>query len=130
MLLPGGVISANGIERSFSFKPLTGMVELAIAEEVASVATWPTRISGVLSSALAAIGSKPVEFNLVHDLAVGDRQYLAMRLNQTLNGEVTWLTRTCQECGKQFDVSVESSRLPVKPASAGFPYADVQLKNS
>lgn len=128
MMLPGGLVSSNGIQRTFSFKPLTGLVELAIAEEVANDTVWPNRISRVLTAALDYVGTKAAEFDLIHDLTVGDRQFLVMKLGEVLSSDVTWITRTCLACNNQFDVPVQNSRLPVKQAGAGYPYASVKIE--
>lgn len=125
-LLPGGISGPVGLARDYSFVPLTGNLELALADAAADETSLQDGVSAVLAAALETVGGEPVSRDRVSGLAVGDRQYLMRRLAVYLGLDHMWLTADCAACGARFDFPVCLSALPVKPAGAGYPYADVQ----
>lgn len=114
MLLPGGLWRGGGRRRDFAFKPLTGEVELAMAEQAAPDPGVPAWLTGVLAVALEHVGGEPADRDLVRELCVGDRQFLARRLAAHLGRDAVWLTADCGHCGEDFDFHLRQSALPVK----------------
>lgn len=121
MLLPGGLWRDGERRRDFAFKPLTGEVELAMAEQAAPDSSVPARVTAVLAAALDRVGGEPVDRERVRDLCVADRQFLARQLAVRLGRDGVWLTADCGHCGESFDFHVQQSALPVKPARADGP---------
>ncbi len=127
MLLPGGVWRRGERRRDFAFKPITGEVELALAEAAESGAGLPARVTAVLEAALAQIGGEPASKELVRGLTVADRQFLARLLAARLERDAVWLTARCRACGHDFDFHVQQSALPMKEAGAEVASVDTSL---
>lgn len=126
MRLPGGLCTPAR-ERNFAFRPLSGRVELALAEAAAEP-SFPAAVTAILAAALAHVGGVPASPALVRGLAVGDRQFLARRLAAALGRDSYWLRSSCTACGEKFDLLIETSRLPVKEAGPSFPFAEVPTR--
>ena len=126
MTLPGGVWTLHGLDRSFAFKPLSGHVELAIAEHWESDVPWPRRITELLTSALDLLGGVPATVETVERLSVGDRQFLLCQLGARLVDDVMWQSQPCSACGEPLDLPVSYRDFPVKPAGPTYPFAEVQ----
>lgn len=126
MTLPGGVWTRNGLDRSFAFKPLSGHVELAIAEHWESNLPWPRRITLVLTSALESLAGNPATAETVEHLSVGDRQFLLCQLGSLLVDDVLWHSQPCAGCGEPLDLPVRYRDFPVKFAGDTFPFATVR----
>lgn len=129
MQLPGGLWRQGERRRDFSFRPLTGDVELALAD--AAIAdrgrgSVPQRVTAVLSAALARLGGDAVDPEAVRALPVADRQYLMRRLAAELGMEETWLAASCPRCGAGYDFPVRHGELPFKEAGEGYPFAAVE----
>lgn len=122
MWLPGGVWDGTRRQREFAFGPVTGALELAILEQAASDESLPRRITAVLADALAGVGGHAPTTERVHGLAVGDRQFLMRQFARALGRDTVWLAPECTACGARFDVRIEQSGLPVKPAAPSFPH--------
>jgi hypothetical protein len=58
---------------------------------------------------------------------VADRRYLMLRLLAELQGEEFWISASCAQCAARFDLGLDRSRIPLKPAGEGFPFAVAQL---
>lgn len=125
MLLPGGLIREGIRRRDFAFRPLTGAVELALAEVVAAEMTLPRRVTTVLAIALAEVAGEEVGPETVAGLAVADRQYLMAMLAVELGQEQLWYIAECRGCGDRFDFPVRFRDLPVKEAGSGYPFTEV-----
>jgi hypothetical protein len=126
MNLPGGILRGGQRLNDYSFKALTGVEELAIAEAFGSGMLLPQRVTAVLAAALARIGGEVATEAHVSSLAVGDRQFLMQRLVAHLGGETGWLTAVCLHCEAPCDFPLRFADLPFKPAGAGFPFATVR----
>lgn len=126
MLLPGGVCHNDQRNRQFAFRPLTGEIELALAEIAGSDATLPAKVTAVLAAALDGVGGEVPTRSRVDSLCVADRQFMMRLLNVYLGAEKVWLTARCRRCGEHFDFVVNQSELPVKEAGEGFPFASVE----
>ena len=130
MRLPGGLESAAGIEREFAFRPLTGGVELAVAESAQRPDTLPAdRVTAALSACLEHVGQRPVDRATVDALCGGDRQVLMHQLAAHAEPDTGWLLARCAGCKAEFDLFIQQGSLPVKPAGPGFPYADVDTEH-
>jgi hypothetical protein len=127
MLLPGGLWRDGSRRRDFAFRPMTGEVELAMAE-TAQDGGVPARVTAVLAAALEHVGGEPAEPDLVRGLWVGDRQFLARQLAARLGRDEVWLTAACGRCGEGFDFQVRQSALPVKEAGPEEPRAEVETR--
>jgi hypothetical protein len=122
MELPGGILRGGQRLNDYSFKALTGVEEIAIAEAFGSGAPLPQRVTAVLAAALATIGGEAATVEDVRGLAVGDRQFLMQRLVAHLDAETGWLTTQCQHCAEPCDFALRFADLPCKPGGDGFPY--------
>ena len=125
MKLPGGILRGGQRLNDYSFKALTGVEELAIAEAFSSGMPPPQRVTAVLAAALDTIGGEVATEADVRNLAVGDRQFLMQRLVTHLDIETGWLTAVCLHCEAPCDFPLRFAALPCKPAGAGFPFATV-----
>jgi hypothetical protein len=128
MLLPGGLPTSAGVQRDFTWKPLAGTVELAMAEAALDSDDVPAQVSATLVAALATLGAEPVTPERVDELSVGDRQFLMRRIAVRLDMNSLWLTATCRGCGADFDFRIENNALPVKPAGSGYPFVEVETQ--
>jgi phage FluMu protein Com len=126
MQLPGGLWHNDERCRRFDFKPLTGNVELALAEIAGSDDSLPSKVTAALSAALCRVGGNVPTPSRVEVLCVADRQFLMRCLAVFLGMEEIWLTVRCARCGKCFDFFIKQSELPVKEAGEGFPFASVE----
>lgn len=115
--------------RGFAFRPLDGMVELALAE-AASVPTLPGATTGVLSRALQHVGGRTPAPERVEQLCVTDRHFLLRELEILLGRDRQWISRQCEACGELFDLELDLRVLPVQEAGPGFPFADVELSGA
>jgi hypothetical protein len=122
-MLPGGLIRQGERLRDWTFAPLTGALEVAIAEAARGTGSLPQRVTAVLTAALGELGGEAVGPETVRSLTVADRQYLMRRLGGMLGIEEDWIAASCR-CGSSFDVPIRYSELPVKPAGEGYPYAE------
>ena len=112
--LPGGMIRDGKICRDLKFRPLTGQLELAIAEAAGATTGLPERVTETLSVSLTLLDGEPLQRDEVLAMSVGDRQFLACRLAGLIDDSPRWLSVTCQSCGELFDASYRVSQLPVK----------------
>ncbi len=125
MRLPGGLWEEGRLATDFAFRPVTGELELALAECRACDESVPTRVTRALSATLRRVAGHDPSTRVVGRLCVADRQHLMRQLAIRLGMDDLWLTASCRECGAAFDASVKLSVLPVKPAGDGFPFAEV-----
>ncbi len=127
LTLPGGLNRDGVVYRSALLEPLNGYVEQAIAEALDGAANLPAAVSTVLGSALRSIGGIDANAKTAAALCVADRHYLMYRLAQLVDGDHFWLHAACARCGSPFDVDLNRSDLPVKPAGRDYPFADVPV---
>ncbi len=122
MELPGGFVMDGVLQRSFGFRPVTGALELRVAESALEAGTHPARVTAVLLAALEYLGDTgAVSASMVWDLSVGDRQFLMRKLAAHLDDRTVWLSVSCTHCDGKFDVPVRQGELPVKPAGENYP---------
>lgn len=121
MQLPGGLCIDGEVRRDYAFRPVTGALELAIAES----GQWsgqPARVTAALTAALAQLGGQVASWDVAHRLSVGDRQFLVRQLGAHLGFDAEWLSAHCRDCDAAFDFQVRHSAFPVKPAAESYPY--------
>jgi hypothetical protein len=123
-MLPGGLMRQGERLRDWTFAPLTGALEVAIAEAARGTGSLPQRVTAVLAAALGELGGGEAGPPAVRSLAVADRQYLMRQLGVVLGLEEDWLAASCARCGSSFDVPIRYSELPVKEAGEGYPFAE------
>lgn len=121
MPLPGGTLEAGAVARDFAFRPVTGRLELSLADAGRDPGLPAVRVTRALAAALAHVGGRPVDDARARGLSVGDRQYLVRQLAAHLGRDRVWLHRPCAACGALMDVPVTQSAMPVKPAGEGYP---------
>lgn len=129
--LPGGIKIENCLKRDFSFKPVTGLLELELSESVVRALHHPDlthseNVTNILCEALEMLAGETVTKERVKALCVGDRQFLMRHLAIHIDDALVWLAAKCGECGESFDVSLRYSELPVKPAGEKFPETYVE----
>jgi hypothetical protein len=114
MDMPCGI----GGRRSFSFRPLNGLLEADVAE-AARAPTRPEAIAAVLAASLARIGDAPVDADLIATLPAGDARFLMSRLARHFGCDQRWITADCASCGKPFDFPVALGDLPAAQGDGG-----------
>jgi hypothetical protein len=132
MQLPGGISTGGSLKRSFSFKLVTGLLELALSECAMRAArqpalTHPEQVTDVLCETLEMLADEPVSRSRVKELCVGDRQFLMRHLAIHIDDALVWLAAKCGACGESFDVSLRYSELPVKHAGTKFPETVIKI---
>jgi hypothetical protein len=125
-MMPGGLWRHGECRRDWSFRTLTGEVELSILEAGRDRRSVPQRVTAVLTAALAELGGAAAQPETVRALSVADRQFLMRRLAVEIGMEESWIAVTCPACGAAFDLPVRHGELPVKPAGEGYPFATVE----
>ena len=125
-MMPGGLWRHGECRRDWSFRTLTGEVELSILEAGRDRRSVPQRVTAVLTAALAELGGAAAQPETVRALSVADRQYLMRRLAVEIGIEESWIRATCPDCGAAFDIPVRHGELPVKPAGEGYPFVTVE----
>ena len=128
MVLPGGIVRGGQRLRDYSFRSLTGVQEIAVAEAFGSGAPVPQRITAVLAATLDSLGGEAVTEDAVRGLAIGDRLFLMQRLVVHLGMESGWFSADCEHCSEPFDFPLRFSDLPCKPGGEGFPFAALQTE--
>ena len=114
MQLPGGINTSGGIDKGYSFKPLTGFDEMYLWDVSSTQDNRLDVTCGILNTF--------VELSTDADnLCVADSLYLLSRLAIKLDAGFFWLSAVCGSCSTQFDVPVDLSCLPVKTAEASYP---------
>lgn len=126
MQLPGGLIRNSTRRRDFAFRPLTGTLEMALADAGRAATSTPRRVTAALAVALEQLAGQAPEPAVVAELCVADRQYLMAALAAHLGFTQFWRSTLCVRCGAPFDFVVDYHSLPVKVAGQGFPFAEVE----
>jgi hypothetical protein len=124
-MLPGGLWDQGEWRREFAFRPLTGAVELRLAEAV-DAGSLPERVTAALAATLQHAGGREPLPEIVSGLCVADRQYLMRQLAARLGKGRGWLAVRCKRCGELFDFALDHAALPAKEAGAGYPFAQVE----
>ncbi len=125
MELPGGVVVDGQRRTQCVFKSVTGAIELAIADSRETTESLPNQITKILLAAVDQIADEEPNWNILHELSIGDRQFLLRQLAIYLGHDGLWLSPRCSACGSPFDIHFQQSMLPVKTAGKHFPVVHV-----
>jgi hypothetical protein len=123
MELPGGLWENDRRQREYAFRPLSGEVELAVADPPPA-GGLPAQVTAALAASLETLGGEGPTLRRVADLCVDDRRFLMYRLAVEVGLEALWRSSQCPACGARFDLCVEPARVPVKPAADSFPFGE------
>jgi len=126
MRLPGGLIEGGAVRRQWRFQPVSGRLELALAEAAEQVAVVPQAVTRVLALALAELGDSAATEERTANLCVPDRQFLMRELDRHLGGGTGWFHADCSACAARFDFYLDLADLPVREAGPGYPLAKVE----
>ncbi|MDD2463327.1 MAG: hypothetical protein PHI97_04965 [Desulfobulbus sp.] len=126
MLLPGGLIEQENRYRQWSFKPVSGALEMALSETAQQIVNTPRAVTRVLALALSQLGGQAATEARVAGLCVGDRQFLMRELEQHLGSGGGWFHANCSGCGGRFDFQLQYADLPVQEAGPTYPLARMQ----
>lgn len=128
--LPGGYWDGQNLLRNYSFRSLTGQVELDIVEALADKsAQLPALVTSVLLAAIESVeGRKPTR-DIVHNFSVADRQFLMRKLAIMLGYDSYWFSKGCSACDEEFDFQITNSDFPVTSAKSGFPFVTVDISH-
>ena len=118
--------------RDFAFRPLSGALELALAEigesgDSDAVLTTPQAVTRALALALDHLAGDTASAARVARLCVADRQFLMRALDVQLGHGDGWFDAQCARCGARFDFYLDFARLPVVEAGATFPFAVLEI---
>ena len=126
MQLPGGLVE-NGLRlRDWSFRPVSGDLELGLAEVGEEASNAPQAVTRALALALERLSSKTATPERVAGLCVADRQFLMRELDRHLGCEGDWFQTDCARCDARFDFRLDYAELPVQEAGEGYPIAHVE----
>ena len=117
--LPGGL----GAERlrTVRFRPITGALEMSLAESQTSNDSTPASVTAVLEAAVDRIGENNVTRQMIESLCVEDRQFLMRCMAIRTGTDRLWLSHVCTGCNERFDIEIVQSQLPVTEANDAFP---------
>ncbi len=127
MELPGGLLVDSQIRRDFSFKPMTGFIERAIAESGLEASGLPQQVTTILTTSLNKVAGLTANRELVLSLSSGDRLFLMLQLEANIKPEIKWMTASCQHCKELIQFQYEPGSMPVKLAGENFPQATLSL---
>ncbi|MBK0327775.1 hypothetical protein I5535_10770 [Rhodobacteraceae bacterium F11138] len=106
--------------------PLTGMLELAVAETMSQPATRPERVTGILGTVFQQISGQGTSLSRVRCLASGAREWLLQRAAGLFWTDTGWFQAKCSECGADFDIPTVLAQAPRKPSGHDFPVVTVR----
>ena len=126
MQLPGGLVEGGQRQRHYRFWPVSGALELTLAETAEVAASIPEAVTRMLALALKELGGKPVNEDRVAALCVADRQFLMRELDRHLGFDGGWFHADCAACTARFDFHLRYAELPVQEAGPDFPLATIE----
>ena len=99
MQLPGGVWKGHALDRSFSFKEVTGEMEMMLAElGNPKGSSLPACVTTALTLTLKHLAGFTPTWEFVHGLSVADRQFLMRCLSGHLGLDDNWQSIHCGAC--------------------------------
>jgi len=107
-------------------RPLTGEVELSVAEAVARGRTRPQQVTGVLAAVFARLGGLPAETPTLRALGTGVREWLLQQAALQFWRGTDWFEAECMACGTSFDAPAALRDAPRGEAGAGYPVIEVR----
>ena len=123
MQLPGGIRTSEGINKDYSFKPLTGFDEMYLWDVSSTKEDRLDVTCGILNTFVELSSD-------AENLCVADSLYLLSRLAIELDAGFFWLSVVCGSCSAQFDVPVDMSGLPIKTAQKNYPSVERSFGNT
>jgi len=126
MLLPGGLLEDGALRREYSFRAVTGALEMDLGDATGEGASWPAAVTAALVCALESLGTLPATVDRVQRLCVGDRRFLLRELQKRLGDTLRWYQSSCPSCGEAFDFSLDLLALPAPAAGPGYPFVMVE----
>ncbi|MBI5936905.1 MAG: hypothetical protein HY850_03565 [Betaproteobacteria bacterium] len=127
MQLPGGLMEDGIRRRDCAFRPISGTLELALAEAGETAANTPGAVTLALAAALEHLGGEPATPQRVARLCVADRQFLMRELERCLGQTGGWFQVACSACAAHFDFHLDYAELPVQEAGTSYPIAQVEV---
>lgn len=127
VILPGGVLTDDGIKSEVSFHVLNGRIEERLAE-FARQDLSPMGVTQLLATVLDSVDGMPLDEEMIHDMSVADRQFLMLSLASILDSDQIWLKSECRHCKAEFDVGLQRSAIPLSMAGEGYPWAQADTK--
>ncbi len=127
MQLPGGLVEDGIRRRDCAFRPISGTLELALAEAGETAGNTPRAVTLALVTALGHLGGEPATPQRVAQLCVADRQFLMRELERHLGHTDGWFQVACRGCAAQFDFHLDYAALPVQEAGAAYPRVQVEV---
>jgi Family of unknown function (DUF6760) len=124
--LPGGYYDADGLRhRTAELVPLRGREEELLIDRSQPAATQVTRI---LERCAHVQGIGPLDTEMARSLAVGDRQFLLMKLREITLGPEVQAVAACPwwGCSQRVNVDFSLAEVPVRDGLAG-PVHTMQL---
>lgn len=129
VLLPGGYTdAAGGLHREVELSSLSGRDEELIARSTRQGGA--AAVTAILSCCMRRLGSiSPVPPPVVRSLLVADRQYLLLKLRNTMFGDRVQATVRCPhpDCGLKIDVDFSLTDVPVKESQDKGPVYTMEL---
>lgn len=107
-------------------RPMTGTVELRLAEAGAAPLSRPERASAVLAALYETLDGTAVTPPLVRRLPSGARAWLLCRGAALMGRESGWFQAECTACGAPYDLQLRLAEVPRGPPGPGFPTAEVE----
>ncbi|MCE6953092.1 hypothetical protein LAZ29_19375 [Cereibacter sphaeroides] len=107
-------------------RPMTGAVELRLAEAAIAPVSRPERASEVLVALYETLGGERVTAPLVRRLPSGARAWLLCRAAALLGRESGWFQADCSACGAPYDLRLRLAEVPKGPPGPGFPITEVE----
>jgi hypothetical protein len=124
--LPGGYYDADGRRhRAAELTPLHGREEELLIDQAQPAATQVTRI---LERCARLQGIGPLDAEMARSLAVGDRQFLLMKLRELTFGPQVQAVAACPwwGCSQRVDLDFSLAQVPVRDGDPG-PVHTMQL---
>jgi len=127
VILPGGVVTDDGIKSEVNFHVLNGRIEERLAEfTYQDLSPWG--VTQLLATVLDSVEGIPVDEEMIRDMCVADRQFLMLSLASMLDADQVWLKSECQHCEAVFDVGLQRSAIPLSMAGEGYPQVQADTK--
>lgn len=108
--------------------PLTGAVEMRIAEAVSSGLSRPEKVTQILAAAFIRIGGEAAGPALIRRLATGARAFLLLRAAEMFSAGARWFSARCAACGEDYDLRLNPAAAPRSAPGAGFPLVTVETE--
>jgi hypothetical protein len=107
-------------------RPMTGAVELALAEAVEGRAlTRPERARTVISAMFDTVDGTAPTPDVVRSLGSGVRAWLLCQAAAMNGQDRGWYQAQCHDCGATYDFQMSLDRMPRGTAGASYPVVEI-----